>query len=30
MTSPHAGAPTNPIPTSVSNLLNDPTFRGFS
>ena len=28
MTSPHAGAPTNPSPTELSDLSNVPTFRG--
>jgi len=30
MTSPHAGAPTSPVPTVLSFLSNEPTFRGFS
>uniref|UniRef100_A0A1L8D834 Uncharacterized protein n=1 Tax=Nyssomyia neivai TaxID=330878 RepID=A0A1L8D834_9DIPT len=30
MTSPHAGAPTRPVPTFFSLLSMDPTFRGFS
>ena len=30
MTSPHAGAPTSPVPTFASFLSKDPTFRGFS
>eukprot|EP01137_Pigoraptor_chileana_P031598 Opistho-2@19676 len=29
MTSPHAGAPTKPVPTSSAFLSSDPTFRGF-
>jgi hypothetical protein len=28
MTSPHAGAPTSPVPTSVSFFDIDPTLRG--
>lgn len=30
MTSPQAGAPTNPVPTFLSFLFKDPTLRGFS
>mmetsp|Transcript_26890 Transcript_26890/g.43072 ORF Transcript_26890/g.43072 Transcript_26890/m.43072 type:complete len:205 (+) Transcript_26890:135-749(+) len=30
MTSPHAGAPTRPVPTLASSLSKDPTLRGFS
>jgi hypothetical protein len=30
MTSPHAGAPTRPVPTSSSSLPKEPTFLGFS
>ena len=30
MMSPHAGAPTNPVPTFLDVLSRDPTFRGFS
>lgn len=30
ITSPHAGAPTSPVPTSLSFLSKDPTFLGFS
>src|SRR5271157_2690321 len=30
MTSPHAGAPTSPVPTLGSDLSNVPTLRGFS
>ncbi|CAN7989529.1 unnamed protein product, partial [Ixodes hexagonus] len=30
MTSPHAGAPTRPVPTFSSFLFNEPTLRGFS
>jgi hypothetical protein len=30
MTSPHAGAPTSPVPTSSEFLSSDPTLRGFS
>src|SRR4051794_23557616 len=30
MTSPHAGAPTRPVPTFGSSLSRVPTFRGFS
>src|SRR5690349_24178006 len=30
MTSPHAGAPTSPVPTVGSSLSRVPTFRGFS
>jgi hypothetical protein len=30
MTSPHAGAPTNPVPTFLDVLSRDPTFLGFS
>ncbi|CSI45796.1 Uncharacterised protein [Vibrio cholerae] len=30
ITSPHAGAPTMPLPTEGSSLSNEPTLRGFS
>jgi hypothetical protein len=30
ITSPHAGAPTMPVPTPSSLLANEPTLRGFS
>ena len=30
ITSPHAGAPTSPVPTVSSSLSSVPTFRGFS
>jgi hypothetical protein len=30
MTSPHSGAPTNPVPTFASSFGSDPTLRGFS
>ena len=30
ITSPHAGAPTNPVPTFLFFGSKDPTFRGFS
>lgn len=30
ITSPHAGAPTKPVPTFESFLSSEPTFRGFS
>ena len=30
ITSPHAGAPTRPVPTLESSLSNEPTLRGFS
>ena len=30
MTSPQAGAPTRPVPTSAASLSSEPTLRGFS
>jgi hypothetical protein len=30
ITSPHAGAPTIPVPTSFASFANEPTLRGFS